>query len=154
MLGSIPGPWDHDLSQRQMLNQLSHSARPPLKKIFNFITSPKTFFPRRVTFTGARGEDMNIPFWRPSLTIMQPPPHCQMLVSLYQALCSPSPKPPSLPHKCPHRALHLVSTSLGTSFTPELPRANGPTVLETLGPSQCVCCLHLGSSAQLGVTFA
>ena len=21
---SIPGPWDHDLSQRQMLNQLSH----------------------------------------------------------------------------------------------------------------------------------
>ena len=24
MWGSIPGPWDHDLSQRQMLRQLSH----------------------------------------------------------------------------------------------------------------------------------
>ena len=26
--GSIPGPWDHDLSQRQILNQLSHRATP------------------------------------------------------------------------------------------------------------------------------
>ena len=24
MWGSIPGPWDHDLSQRQMFNRLSH----------------------------------------------------------------------------------------------------------------------------------
>ena len=24
----IPGPWDHDLSQRQMLNQLSHPGAP------------------------------------------------------------------------------------------------------------------------------
>ena len=27
--GSILGPWDHDLSQRQMLNQLSHPPRYP-----------------------------------------------------------------------------------------------------------------------------
>ena len=28
--GSILGPWDHDLSQRQTLNQLSHSGAPSL----------------------------------------------------------------------------------------------------------------------------
>ena len=28
MWDSIPGPWDHDLSQRQMLNQLSHPGTP------------------------------------------------------------------------------------------------------------------------------
>ena len=26
--GSIAGPWDHDLSQRQMLNELSHPGLP------------------------------------------------------------------------------------------------------------------------------
>ena len=26
--GSIPGPWDHDLSRRQMLNRLSHPGIP------------------------------------------------------------------------------------------------------------------------------
>ena len=26
--GSIPGPWDHDLSGRQKLNQLSHPSAP------------------------------------------------------------------------------------------------------------------------------
>ena len=26
MRGLIPGPWDHDLSRRQMLNHLSHSG--------------------------------------------------------------------------------------------------------------------------------
>ena len=30
MWGSIPGPWDHDLSQRQMLNQLNHPGAPTL----------------------------------------------------------------------------------------------------------------------------
>ena len=25
---SIPGPWDHDLSRRQMLNRLSHPGAP------------------------------------------------------------------------------------------------------------------------------
>ena len=30
MRGSIPGPWDHDLSQRQIPNQLSYpDAAPP-----------------------------------------------------------------------------------------------------------------------------
>ena len=29
MYGSIPGPWDHDLSWRQTLNQLSHPGTPP-----------------------------------------------------------------------------------------------------------------------------
>ena len=28
MRGLIPGPWDHDLSQRQMLNHLSHPGAP------------------------------------------------------------------------------------------------------------------------------
>ena len=28
MWGLIPGPWDHDLSQRQRLNQLSHPGAP------------------------------------------------------------------------------------------------------------------------------
>ena len=28
--GWIPGPWDHDLSQRQLLNHLSHSGVPVL----------------------------------------------------------------------------------------------------------------------------
>ena len=28
MWGSIPDPWDHDLSQRQMLNHLSHPGAP------------------------------------------------------------------------------------------------------------------------------
>ena len=28
MRGSIPGPWDHDLSQRQWLNPLSHKGAP------------------------------------------------------------------------------------------------------------------------------
>ena len=28
MQGLIPGPWDHDLSQRQMLNHLSHPGTP------------------------------------------------------------------------------------------------------------------------------
>ena len=28
MWGSVPGCWDHDLSQRQMLNQLSHPGAP------------------------------------------------------------------------------------------------------------------------------
>ena len=28
MQASIPGPWDHDLSQRQMLNQLIHPGAP------------------------------------------------------------------------------------------------------------------------------
>ena len=28
MWGLIPGPWDHDLSQRQLLNQLSHPDTP------------------------------------------------------------------------------------------------------------------------------
>jgi len=27
-VGLIPGPWDHDLSQRQTLNQLSHPGVP------------------------------------------------------------------------------------------------------------------------------
>ena len=30
MWGSIPGPWDRDLSQRQMLNWLSHPGTPNL----------------------------------------------------------------------------------------------------------------------------
>ena len=33
MWGLIPGPWDHDLSLRQLLNQLSHLG-PPLVQIF------------------------------------------------------------------------------------------------------------------------
>ena len=36
MLGSFPGPWDHNLSQRQMLNWLSHPGAPTyyhLKKL-------------------------------------------------------------------------------------------------------------------------
>ena len=28
MWGSIPGPWDYDLSRRQTLNPLSHSGTP------------------------------------------------------------------------------------------------------------------------------
>ena len=28
MWGLIPGPWDHDLSLRQMLNQLNHPSAP------------------------------------------------------------------------------------------------------------------------------
>lgn len=28
MRGSVPGPWDHDLSQRQMLIQVSHPGPP------------------------------------------------------------------------------------------------------------------------------
>lgn len=28
---SIPGPWDHDLSPRQMVNPLSHPGFPPLQ---------------------------------------------------------------------------------------------------------------------------
>ena len=30
MWGSVPGPWDHDLSWRQMLNLLRHPGAPPL----------------------------------------------------------------------------------------------------------------------------
>ena len=30
MRGLIPGPWDYDLSQRQTLNQLSHSGAPEM----------------------------------------------------------------------------------------------------------------------------
>ena len=30
LCGSIPGLWDHDLSQRQTLNQLSHPGTPDL----------------------------------------------------------------------------------------------------------------------------
>ena len=33
MQGSVPGPWDHDLSWRQTLNQLSHPGAP---KAINF----------------------------------------------------------------------------------------------------------------------
>ena len=28
MWGPFPGPWDHDLSQRQVLNHLSHPGAP------------------------------------------------------------------------------------------------------------------------------
>ena len=38
MRGSIPGPWDRDLSQRQMLNQLSHPGAPTLLPSFNFVS--------------------------------------------------------------------------------------------------------------------
>ena len=37
MRDSISGPWDHDLSQRQMLNQLSEPSRYPLKILFKKI---------------------------------------------------------------------------------------------------------------------
>ena len=38
MQGLIPGPLDHDLSQRQMmLNRLSHPGTPPYLKILNCI---------------------------------------------------------------------------------------------------------------------
>ena len=30
MRGSIPGPWDHDLSRRQKLNPLSHPGAPTI----------------------------------------------------------------------------------------------------------------------------
>ena len=33
--GSIPGPWDHDLSQRQMLNRLSHPGTPRLSFLYS-----------------------------------------------------------------------------------------------------------------------
>ena len=36
MRGSIPGLWDHDLSQRQMLNHLSHPGTPGACIILNF----------------------------------------------------------------------------------------------------------------------
>ena len=34
MRGWIPGPWDHDLSQRQMLNHLRHPGAPKLINLF------------------------------------------------------------------------------------------------------------------------
>ena len=34
MGGLIPGPWDDDLSQRQMLNQLSHPGTPLYENFF------------------------------------------------------------------------------------------------------------------------
>ena len=37
MLGSIPGPWDHDLSQRQMFNWLSHLISPKNKFLRMFL---------------------------------------------------------------------------------------------------------------------
>ena len=33
--GSIPGPWGHDLSRRQMLNSLSHPDTPQIKSLKN-----------------------------------------------------------------------------------------------------------------------
>ena len=41
--GSIPGPWDHDLSQRQMLNQLSHPGAPSVNSLSlrEFLTTSK-----------------------------------------------------------------------------------------------------------------
>ena len=36
-MGSIPGCWDHDLSQRQMLDQLRHTGTPIFLRFYLFI---------------------------------------------------------------------------------------------------------------------
>ena len=37
MWGSIPAPWEHDLSRRQMLNRLSHPGSPMIFFFKDFI---------------------------------------------------------------------------------------------------------------------
>ena len=43
MRGLIPGSWDHDLSQRQMLNHLSHPGAPGLS-LLTFANDPSLFY--------------------------------------------------------------------------------------------------------------
>ena len=51
--GSIPGPWDHDLSQRQMLNWLSHPGTP---SIFFFFFHDAFILKEREHLSGGRSK--------------------------------------------------------------------------------------------------
>ena len=43
MQGSIPKPWDHDLSQRQMLTQMNHPGTLHAEFLMETETSTKSF---------------------------------------------------------------------------------------------------------------
>ena len=65
MQDSIPGLRSHDLSQRQLLNQLSHPRRPGLPILF--FVQPASVFRSRflVLITSANPEDCprHLPQW-------------------------------------------------------------------------------------------
>lgn len=47
MRGSIPGPWDYNLSERQMLSQLSHPDAPSFLLLYLYPPSAYSAFPHR-----------------------------------------------------------------------------------------------------------